>query len=343
LLLIGIAGYAVAQILFGLATSLWLLYAARILGGILSSATLPVAAAYVADLTTEQERGRGMAAMGTATSLGFVVGPGLGGVLARRDLHFAVRFWCFRIDSFSIPFVAAAILGLFALLAAVRWLRESESLPANAPRAIEQATDWRGLARSLAPLLGMALAAQFALAIFESTFALYAQAKFDYVPVEVGAVFIVCGLVMTVFQIGAVGFLAGRIREICQIGAGFVLIGTSLALLVVAHPKLSIFAVVALIALGTAVISPNLAVLISKLGGRGSVGAALGTQSAANSLGQTGGPILGTALFALADERSVSPDRGIVAYGCFGNRVEGMVRQVASEVVRSYRDTNASI
>jgi DHA1 family multidrug resistance protein-like MFS transporter len=103
---------------------------------------------------------------------------------------------------------------------------------------------------------------------------------------------------MTVFQIGAIGFLAGRIREICQIGMGFGLIGTSLALLVVAHTKLSVFAVVGLIALGTSVISPNLAALISKSGGSRRVGAALGTQSAANSFGQTSGPILGGALFA---------------------------------------------
>ncbi|MDQ3258847.1 MAG: MFS transporter [Acidobacteriota bacterium] len=54
LILIGIAGYVIAQVLFGLVTSLWLLYAARILGGILSSA------AYVADIPTDEERGRGM-------------------------------------------------------------------------------------------------------------------------------------------------------------------------------------------------------------------------------------------------------------------------------------------
>ncbi len=296
LLLIGIAGYAIAQVLFGLATSLWMLYVARILGGILSSAALPVAAAYVADMTTEQKRGRGMASLGTATSLGFVVGPALGGLLARRDLHFMTRFWCFKLDSFSVPFFAAAVLGLLALLAATWWL--PESLAAQAPRVEEQKTDWRRLARTLAPLLGMALVAQFGLAIFESTFPLYAQAKFDYGPKEVGAVFVVCGLVMTVFQIGAVGFLSGRIREILQIATAFGLIGTSLALLIVAHTKLSVFAVVGLIALGTAVISPNLAALISKSGGSRRVGAALGTQSAANSLGQTGGPILGGALFA---------------------------------------------
>lgn len=297
LILIGIAGYIIAQILFGLATSLWLLYAARIVGGILSSATLPVSAAYVADLTTDEERGRGMAWLGTAVSLGFVVGPALGGVLSGRDIHFIARFGHFMIDSFSVPFFAAAFLGLLTLFAAMRWL--PESLPSHAPRTAAPGTEinWRGLVRRLGPLLVLALVAQFGLAIFEATFALYAQAKFNYGPGQVGAVFVVCGLVMTVFQIGAVGFLAGRIREIYQIGSGFGLMGISLALLVMARSTFLVFAFVGLLALGMAFISPNLAALISKQGGSRRVGAALGVQNAANSLGQASGPLVGSALF----------------------------------------------
>jgi DHA1 family multidrug resistance protein-like MFS transporter len=110
LILIGIAGYVIAQVFFGLATSLWLLYMARILGGILSSATLPVSAAYVADLTTEKERSRGMAWLGTAVSLGVVVGPAIGGLLSRRDWHFDLSAGHFKVDSFSTPFFAAALL-----------------------------------------------------------------------------------------------------------------------------------------------------------------------------------------------------------------------------------------
>lgn len=297
LILIGIAGYIVAQVIFGLSTSLWLLYAARILGGILSSATLPVSAAYVADMTTDEEHGRGMAWLGTAVSLGFVVGPALGGTLSRTDLHFTARYGYFMIDSFSVPFFAAAFLGLLTLFAAIRWLPESLSTPT--PRAAGEGTeiDWRRLARSLGPLLGLALIGQFGLAIFEATFALYAQAKFNYGPVEVGAVFVLCGLVMTVFQVGAVGFLAGRIREIYQIGAGFGLMGVSLALLVMARTTFFVFVLVGLLALGTAFISPNLAALISKRGGSRRAGVAFGVQSSANSLGLAGGPLLGGALF----------------------------------------------
>ena len=74
--------------------------------------------------------------------------------------------------------------------------------------------------------------------------------------------------------------------------------------MVAAHTKLPVFAVVGVIALGTAVISPNLAALISKSGGSQRVGTALGTQGAANSLGQTGGPIIGGGAVRLAGENA---------------------------------------
>ncbi len=295
LLLMGMAGYVIAQILFGLATSLWLLYVARILGGILSSATLPVSAAYVADATTEGERGRGMAWLGTAASLGFVVGPALGGLLARRDFHVTARYGHFVIDGFSIPFFAAAGLGLATLAAAIRWL--PESLPAHAHRSGSAEPDWRTLVRSLSPLLGLALVAQFALAMFEATFALHAQAVLDYGPAEVGAVFVVCGLVMAVFQVGASGLLAGRVAELTQIGMGFALMGTSLAVLMVPRGMVAVLALVGVLALGMALISPNLAALISTRGGSRRAGTALGAQNAANSLGQASGPLVGGVLF----------------------------------------------
>lgn len=297
LLLMGMAGYVIAQVLFGLASSLWLLYAARILGGILSSATLPVSAAYVADATTEDERGRGMAWLGTATSLGFVVGPALGGLLARRDVHLTARFGLLMIDGFSVPFFAAAALGTITLAAAMRWLAESLSVRSPRTTTDETESDWRTLVRSLAPLLGLALAAQFALAMFEATFALHAQAVLQYGPAEVGAVFVVCGLVMAVFQLGASGLLAARVGAMGRIGVGLALMGTGLAVVMMPTRMFAVLAVVGLIALGMALISPNLAALISTRAGSGRVGTALGAQNAANSLGQATGPLLGGALF----------------------------------------------
>lgn len=310
LILIGIAGYVVAQVMFGLSTSLWLLYGARIVGGILSAATLPASSAYVVDMTTKEERGRGMAWLGTAASLGVVVGPALGGLMSKRDWHFNWSAGHFKMDGFSTPFFAAALLGLVTLVAAWFWLPESMPKTSEQDAKPEKdtgedakdtgektKTDWWTLVKTLSPLLALTLAGQFALTMFEGTFALFAQAKFAFGPAEVGYVFVVCGLVMTVFQAGAVGFLAGKISEMIQIGAGFALMGAGVALLATAQTKFFVFAFVALLSLGMAFIAPNLSTLVSKRGGDGQAGASLGIQNAANSLGQSVGPLLGGVLF----------------------------------------------
>lgn len=297
LILIGIGGYVVAQVIFGLANTLWLLYTARIVGGALSSATLPVSTAYVADLTTEKERGIGMAWLGTAVSLGVVVGPALGGMLSRREWHFSFSSGHFLFDSFSVPFFAAAFLGLLTLLSAFKWLPESRPRTSTQVSAKTAKADWQALIRSLSPLLVLTLAGQFALAIFEGTFALFAQAKFNYGPLEVGAIFVVCGLVMTVFQAGGVGLLVGRISEIYQIGMGFGLMGIGITLLAMANTTFLVFAFVVLLSLGMAFVAPNLTALFSKRSGPGQSGASLGIQNAANSIGQAAGPLLGGLLF----------------------------------------------
>ena len=302
LILLGIAGYVVAQVMFGLSRSLWLLYASRIVGGILSSATLPAAAAYVVDMTTKDERSRGMAWLGTATSLGVVVGPALGGLLSRRDWHLTGSAWHLKVDGFSTPFFVAAILGLLTLFAALRWLPESlpatsgpDALAVNAPTG--RPMTWRTLVRTLAPLLLLSFAGQLALAMFEGTFSLFAQARFNYGPADVGYVFVVCGLVMTVLQTGVVGFLAGKVNEMTQIGTGFAAMGAGIALLATAQTRILVLAFVALLSSGMAFIAPNLSALVSTRAGARRAGASLGIQGSANSLAQAVGPLLGGVLF----------------------------------------------
>ena len=294
-LLIGIGGYVAGQVLFGLAASLPLLYAARIAGGILSSAVLPVAGAYVADVTTDRERSRGMAWIGTATSLGFVVGPALGGALVRQELHGTWRYGHMLVDSFSTPFFAAGALGLLTLVAAFAWL--PESLPRDVSASRGEEADARPVLRTLGPLLGLAIAAQFALAMFETTFVFHARGTLNFGPTELGAVFAVCGVVM-MFQLAVTSALAGRLGEMDQIATGFALMGASLTVLMLPRQMAFVLALVALLAAGMALIAPNLSARISTAGGRRRAGSALGAQNAANSVGQAGGPLIGGALFA---------------------------------------------
>jgi DHA1 family multidrug resistance protein-like MFS transporter len=301
LVLIGLLGSAVAQVLFGMATSLWLLYGAQIIGGVLSSVTLVVASAYIADQTTDEERGRGMAWLGTTVSLGVVVGLALGGLTTRKDLHLRGEFGHLRIDGFSIPFFLAATLMLLTFFAAMAWLPESLKLRSIPDANAVKATDWKESARKIGPLLGLSVAGHFGLAIFEATFALYAQVKLKYGPGQVGTAFMVCGLVMAVFQIIIVSALSRWVSERLQVATGFMLMGVGIALLSLVLVTPLVLGSIGILALGMAFIGPNLSALISKRGGQ-QKGTVLGMQNAANSLGQIGGPLAGGLLFAWRPE-----------------------------------------
>ena len=298
LVLVGIGGTALGQVLFGLAPTLAALYGARIVGGLLSAAILPAATAYVADITTPSERGRGMAWLGTAVSLGVIAGPALGGLLVRRDFHWQTGLGHLEVTGFSLPFLASAALALLALLAALRWLPESRQGTANSGDQRGRGALRQALAhRELRLLLALGAAGQLGLASFETTFALYAQRMWAYGPAQVGMAFMICGLVMAVSQTGLAALLASRVSEIRQVAAGFALTGVGLGLILAVHSMPAVLATVAIIALGNAFLAPNLAAMVSRRGAS-ATGAVLGTQSAVGSFGQLGGTLAGAVLFS---------------------------------------------
>lgn len=305
LVLIGLGGYAVTNMLFGLGTNLLMLYAARILGGMLSAAVLPAATAYVADVTSEEERGKGMAWLGSAIGLGVVAGPAMGAWLSRLDWHIAYRYGDFYANDFSTPFFAAAFLGFFALVLTMVWLKESLSLrvvvsnhkQVTGQKALKSMKRWQLYKETFGKLLCISFLGQFALTLFEGTFALHASREINFGPAQMGLVFMVCGLVMAGAQASVVGWLIDRVGEKVLLSAGFGLMGIGLILLMTTQKLAFILVYVAIFALGMAALNPSVTALVSKRAGKHS-GTALGLQSAVNSLGQAGGPLLGGLLLA---------------------------------------------
>src|SRR5690554_6089291 len=106
----GVLGYAVTLLMFGLASSYWMLFAARSLSGILSSATMPTAMAFIGDSEVEAERSRGMGQLGAAMGLGVVIGPLFGGLLSAEIL--------------ALPFFVGAGMAFLAFLLVVFVLPE---------------------------------------------------------------------------------------------------------------------------------------------------------------------------------------------------------------------------
>lgn len=295
LIVIGLGGFALTQAIFGLGTSLPLLYGARLIAGVFSAALLTAASAYVADTLPSTVRGRGMAWMGTALSLGFFVGPVLSGLLARRDWHLGTAPGHLVFDGFSIPFFAAAGLALATLPLVMVWLPESLGT-SRTPEAVRSSVRWADLGRRLKDVLALVFFSQAALTLFEAVFALYADQVLRFGMTEIGYAFALCGLVMAVFQGGAVGFLTGRVRTRQQIAAGFGMLGVGLGLLLWVRSVPAVLAVVGLLALGVALVTPNLLTLVANRSGV-HTGAGLGLQNTFSSLGQIAGPLLGGLLF----------------------------------------------
>lgn len=296
-LVLGLAGNAVSQMFFGFASNLPLLYAARIVGGAFSAAILPAATAYVTDVTDHQQRGRGMAWIGSAVALGLVLGPTLGIVLSRHPWAPHLRLGTMVLNDFTIPFVAAGLIVLLTAAAAARWLPETRVTRGGfsdraAPRG------WPEDAVSSGPLvrlLGYSFLAQFALALFEGTFALHAQRNMGFGPTELGVVFATCGVVMAAAQVTVIAWLFSGTRQSTWIQIGFLLMAAGLSLLMMRQTFALILADVAIVALGGAMLAPSLAALVSERAGD-RAGRLLGFQAAANNLGQAAGPIIGVGL-----------------------------------------------
>ena len=116
-LLVSLAGSAVAYFWLGFADELWVLFAARALGGLMAG-NISAAFAYVADVTTPKNRAKGMGMIGAAFGLGFIIGPAVGGILAGPDPINA---------DYKSPAFAAAGLSMMAFALGVIFLKESLS------------------------------------------------------------------------------------------------------------------------------------------------------------------------------------------------------------------------
>ncbi len=280
-LILGMVGYGLSSFLMGLATQLWMLFASRALSGILSSATLTTALAYVGDSTSEEERGGGMGMLGAAMALGIILGPGMGGWLAS--------------DSLSTPFFVAAGMSLLSLVLILLLL--PESLPAEARQqgkgkisTVSLHTLWRALFSPIGVLLLMVALFSFALTNFEAVFGLYALEKFGYGPERVGTILMVVAVVSTVGKAALTGPATKRWGEATVIKVSALLGSVGFLVLLAANTYVTILLATGFFILSKTLLRPAAFALISKRSAA-SQGAAMGLSSSFMSLGRIAGPI----------------------------------------------------
>ncbi len=288
-ILFGLVGFGISFLLFGISTQLWMLFGARILGGVLSAATLPTVLAYVADTTGEKERGGGMGVLGAAMGMGITFGPVIGGYLGSI--------------SNAAPFYVSAGLALAVALFALAFLPESR--PHTAQMQSRQAPRrGTGLSEVLSALWGplgfvmvLAFLASFASANLEGTFALFSQVHLGFGEAEMGTVFGVMGVTMALTQGFLVGPFINRWGEERMIQLGLISSAVGFLALVLTFNMASMLIVMSLMGLGNAAMRPAVNSLVSKRTTADKQGAILGVVNSYNSLGRIFGPILGGVIF----------------------------------------------
>jgi multidrug resistance protein len=288
-ILLGLIGNAVALIGFGLAKDyVWLLIA-RGAAGIASAAVLPSVMAYVADITTPEERGKGMGLMGAAMGLGFILGPAIGGVMGRHDT----------------PFFVAGGLSILNFLFALILLPESlekgitDETPEDrhewvSPREIFRQTT---LKSPLTPLFLVAFFSTFSFAGLEMTFPLFIEDRWNYGEREMGWMFMFIGAIAVPLQGGLLGRLINSLGERRIILIGLLLSAIGMALLLNAYSFVTLTVYLTIAGVGNQLIRPTNASWISKQTRIGQ-GAAIGIMDAFLSLGRILGPLLGGWLYA---------------------------------------------
>jgi DHA1 family tetracycline resistance protein-like MFS transporter len=256
-----------------------MLFASRIVDGI-SGANISTAQAVIADITTPEDRAKGMGAIGAAFGLGFILGPAIGGLLV------SIAHW--------LPGVAAAVTSLIAAGLVLAVLPETLN-PQAGIKAERRRLDLRSLARAMAhPFLGlcliMVLFIIFAFSNFETTFAQFVQFKFSLTKSQISFLFVYAGVLAALVQGGLAGRLTKRFGE-----ARLVTVGTFLGFLGLGFlPYLGSLGLVmvslAVLAMGQGIASPALSSLTSKLVAADEVGGVMGVYQSMSSLGRIGGP-----------------------------------------------------
>lgn len=292
-LLLGILGFGLSFGLFGLFATLGergllkgsllflLLLLTRLLGGVLSSATLPTAQAYVADLTGRESRTGGMALLGAAFGLGVVFGPALGALLSRYGLLVPVYF------SAGLAFLNA----LFVL----RFLPESRARGEGPPPRLSP------LDPRFFPLLALGFLLSLSSVALEQTVAFYFQDRLGLSAPEtarkVGLALVFYGLAAVLVQGGLVRRLRVPPRTLFLLGLPVALLGYLGLLLGRGYPDLTLGLV--LQGTGQALATPGVTAALSLGAGEREQGGVAGLNSSAQALGRMLGPLLGTGLYQL--------------------------------------------
>ena len=287
LIIVGLIIFAASQLWFGLATHEWMLYSARFISGIGGAFLVPATMAFVADITTLEERGKGMGLLGASMSLGFMIGPALGGFLAKVSLTFPFYMA-------SIAAVIAAVVSVIILPDIKNAISETPPEPKKRENILTQMKN--SLKTPYFMMLVIIFVFTFGIANFQTTFSLYVDHKYNYTPQDIAVVLTVGGFIGVIVQTLVVEKLFKRFGELNVILVNLVVAAIAFLLFFVVDGFALVLVVASIFSTATTLIRPAVNTVISKLAGN-EQGFAAGMNNAYMSLGSMIGPALAGMFF----------------------------------------------
>ena len=291
-LLLSIIGTGIGFLILGLATTILMLFTGRILDGI-TGGNISTAQAYIADVTSEENRAKGMGLIGAAFGLGFIFGPAIGGILSGWGIH--------------VPFFFAAALCFANAL--LLYFTLPETVTADHPaknragggRSLREV--WRALKQ---PKLAFVLVIYFlfivAFSIMTTSFSLYTMFRFGYDAQHTGYLFAYVGLIAVVIQGGLIGRLVKRFGELPLVMVGALCFAISLFAVPFVGPAAGGLAGLLIgggvFSMGNSLATPALTSLASKSAGAAQQGVVLGVTQSTASLARAVGPTLAAVLIS---------------------------------------------
>lgn len=289
---------------FSLTLPLVLIFAARALDG-LTGGNISVANAYVADITSEEDRSRSFGRMSVSSNMGFIIGPAMAALLGATAL------------GESLPVFAALVISLVATILIALLLTESN------PCVLEQNPECKDVHKvfgqehkdcfeigkgkgaglrdvfkqqDVGRMLGLYFLVFLGFNFFYTSFPVYAAGALRWSVVNTGVFFAVLSLMMVIVQGPLLTRLSAKASDAALITTGSIVLGTSF-IFIMSHSTVVIYCGAALFALGNGIMWPSVLSLLSKVAGDRLQGAVQGYAGSFGGLASVVGLVLGGLIY----------------------------------------------
>ncbi|WP_433620423.1 MFS transporter [Paenibacillus cellulositrophicus] len=291
MIITGLILFAISNLLAAFAGDLTLLFVSRLIGGIGSAALVPAIIAYVADITADAQRSKAMSWLGASMTSGFIIGPGVGGLLAEWGI--------------KMPFFASASVGLLAMICSMWMLPEPLSPEIRRLRQSVQGKKdniFRQIGLSVKSryfiLLLIVFAMTFGLTHFEAIFPLFVVQGYGFTTQQIAILLTVCSLIGTLNQVLLTDRITRRFGEKRVIVAMLLLSAFTLASLLFSGNYYYVMIITMLFFSFNNILRPTINTLLSKEAGEDQ-GFVAGMNNAYTSLGTIFGPLLAGILYEI--------------------------------------------